>query len=156
MKAIGLLVGIVLLAASPAAAREVKVTLTEGSTGKKTLFAIDTRTAALRSLDGLIGVELRQISRYRIRDRQLVAGEKALARADEVLFQCRAGGTDLVVVRAEENSLSSPWKLFSACSGHPVQVSVISVLVVEGSTVTGRRVLARQETSYRWTAAVLE
>ena len=154
MKALALL--IVLLAASPAAARELKVTLTEGSTGRKTFFAIDTRTGALRRLDGLIGVELRQISKYRVRDRQLVAGEKPLAPADEVLFQGRAGGNDLVVVRAEERSLSSPSKLFAACSGHPVQVSVVSVLVIEGPTVTHSLELARQEASYRWTAAVLE
>ncbi len=60
------------------------------------------------------------------------------------------------MVRAEENSLSSPSKLLAAYSGNPVQVSVVSVLVVEGPTVRGSRELARQEASHRWAAAVLE
>ncbi|HEU4386088.1 MAG TPA: hypothetical protein VFR85_21565 [Anaeromyxobacteraceae bacterium] len=153
MKAPALL--LVLLAA-PAAAREVKVTLAEGVGGQATHFAFDTRSGASRRLSGLIGIEMRQMRSYQVRGRKLVGAGKALATADEVLYQTRVDGADVVVVRAEESSLSSPWRIFSACSGHPVQVSVVSVLVVEGGSVARSRELARSASSTRFTAAVLE
>ena len=147
---------LLLALAAPAAAREVKITLLEQGTGRATHFAFDTRTGAWRSLDGVIGVEARRLASYRVRDRRLVAGGKDLADADEILSQCRVGGADVLVVLARERSLSSPWKLFSACSGRPVVASVVSVLVVERGAVARRRELARSEDSQGWTAVVLE
>lgn len=147
---------LLLALAAPAAAREVKITLLERSTGRATHFAFDTGTGAWRRLDGVIGVEARRLASYRVRDRRLVAGGRALADADEILYQCRVEGADVLVVRARETALSSPWKLFSACSGHPVEASAVSVLVVEGGAVTRRRELARSEDSHGWTAVVLE
>ncbi len=147
---------LLLALAAPAAAREAKITLLERSTGRATHFAFDTRTGAWRRLDGVIGVEARRLASYRVRDRRLVAGGTALADADEILSQCRVDGTDLVVVRTRDRTLSSPWKLLSACSGHPVEASVVSVLVVERGAVTRRQELARSEDSHAWTAVVLE
>ena len=154
MRSLGL--ALLLALAAPAAAREVKITLHEKGTGKMTHFALETRSGASRKLGGLIGVELRQLASYRVRDRRLVAGGRTLADADEVLYQCRVDGTDVVVVRARERTLSSPGKILSACGGNPVEASVVSVLLVEGGEVARSRELARAENSHAWTAAVLE
>lgn len=145
-----------LLAAAPAAAGEVKVTLLEKATGQSTHYAFDTRSGDWRRLSGVIGVEARRIQSYRVAGRRLVAGGKALADADEILAQARVGRTDVVVVRTEERSLSSPWRILAACSGHPVQVSVVSVLTVEAGAVARRQELARSPDTSAWTAAVLE
>jgi hypothetical protein len=151
-----LLPALLLVLAAPAEARGLKITLLEQATGRATHFAFDTRTGAWRRVDGVIGVEVRRLASYRVRDRRLVAGGKALTDADEILSQCRVDGTDVVVVRTRERTLSSPWKLLSACGGHPVEASVVSVLVVEGGAVARRQELARSEDSHAWSAVVLE
>ena len=153
-KSLGL--ALLLALAAPAAAREVKVSLLERSSGRVTHLAFETRTGAWRRLDGVIGVEARQLQSYRVRDGRLVAGGRVIADADRILFQCRVEGVDLVLVRTRQNVLSSPWKILSACSGHPVQASVVTALVIEGGAVARRQELARSEDSHDWSASVLE
>jgi hypothetical protein len=135
-------------------ATEVKLSLLEESTQKTRHYEFDVTTSALKSLRSASGETVQQTAIYTARDRYLFAGDKKIAGADDLLYQCHIDDCDLVVVRDEYNSYSNPmWALF-AFSGHPVQVSKIVILkIVDGKLKTKREII-RKASSYHWRVSV--
>ena len=71
-----------------------------------------------------------------VRDRVLRLGGEDVCAAEEVLAQTVVGPRRFVVVRHVFNSLRNPLHLFSALTGHPVQVSRILLVVSAGEAET--------------------
>jgi hypothetical protein len=108
----------------------------------------------LRKISEARGSELAQLSKYTSSDRKLIGDGKLLATADEILYQCQVDGIDLVVVRDEYNSFLGPIRLLAAFSGHPIQVSKITMLTIVNNTQISRREITRKDASYQWVVKV--
>lgn len=144
------------LVLSPALANEVHLSLLEKSTSQSTAYAVEMANLSHRRIEQVQGIESSQLSTYSSRDRKLVANGKAIADADEVLFQCQVDNVDIVVVRDEYNAFFGPFKLLAAASGHPIQVSKILVLKIENNNVVSEKEITRKEASYHWTAKIFK
>lgn len=72
----------------------------------------------------------------------------------EVLYQCQVDGVDLVVVKTFKNSMSSPLKVLSAMSGHPIQKYTVVALRIDGTKVLARREIVGRDSSYHWQATM--
>lgn len=144
-----------LLIASVAQSSELRLSLLEKRTSTTTAYSLEPSTLAFKHIQTAYGVELPQISTYKSVDRKLVGNGGALTDADEILFQCHIDELDLVVVRVEYNSFSSPLKLLSAFSGHPIQVSKIIVLTIANDRLIAENEITRKDSSYHWFAKIL-
>jgi hypothetical protein len=153
-----------LITTSAAQASEVRLSLLEKSTSTTTAYSLESTTLAFRQIEAANGSELPQIGKYMTSARKLVANANAtatatataLADADEILYQCRIGEIDFVVVRVESNSFSSFMKLISALSGHPIQVSKIVVMTIRDGRVISKKEITHKDSSYHWVAKVLK
>jgi hypothetical protein len=155
MKSIALAI-VLLLATLSAQSSEVRLSLFEKRTSTTTIYSLESATLAFRQVDMTSGAELPQISKYEVSGRKLVADAIKFAEADEILYQCRVDELDFVVVRVENDSLSSPMKFLSALSGHPVQVSKIVVLTIKNGRVISEKEITQKDSSYHWVAKVLK
>ena len=135
-------------------AADLVVAIKETKTGRETLFRIDADSLLVRKMQPTNSHALAKIARYKAEKRKLVAGDKPLMKADDVLFQCSAGDADFVVVRQEHNSICTPLRVLSAFAGHPVQVSKIVFAKIAGGELAGQTELRRKASSYFWTATI--
>ena len=135
-------------------AADLVVAVTETKTGRERFFRVESDSLSVRKIQATNGEALAKIERYKIEKGKLFAGDQSLMKAVNILFQCSAGNTDFVVVRQEHNSLCCPHRVLSAFAGHPVQVSKVVIVKIEGGTLIGRRELARRASSYEWTATI--
>jgi hypothetical protein len=135
---------------------EVKISVLEKDTQVTTSYSFDVASSNLKPLDSASGDAVPQTTTYSVKDGQLLAGDKNLAEADELLYQCHIDGCDLVIVRDEYNSFSNPLRILSAFAGHPIQVSKIVILKIVDGKVRKQLEIIRKPSSYDWTASVLE
>lgn len=144
-----------LLIAGPVHSSELHLTLLEKKTSATVAYSLESTTLAFRKIETADGAELPQIQKYKVSARKLANNAIALADADEILYQCKIGEIDLIVVRVENNSFSNPMKLLSALSGHPVQVSRIVILTIDNDRVISEKEVTSRDSSYGWAAKVL-
>jgi hypothetical protein len=137
-------------------AAELVVALKEVKTGRESFFRVETDSLWVRRMQATNSQALAQITRYKIEKGRLVAGDKSLMKAQNILFQCNAGDADFVMVRQEHNSISNPLRVLSAFAGHPVQVSTIVLVKIRDGQVADRRELARRASSYEWSANIAQ
>ena len=146
-----------------ARAADLVVTVTEAKTGREKFFRVETDSLSARKIQAANGEALTKIERYKIEKGKLmiekgklmlIGGNQALIKAENILFQCSAGDSDFVVVRQEYNSLCCPHRVLSAFAGHPIQVSRVAIVKIEGGKVTGHRKLAGRASSYEWSATI--
>ena len=150
------LLALLLFAASFAHAGEVAVEVLEKQAKVVTAYIFDTQSGRLKVVDRITGKEIPQVSTYTVRDRKVMFNGKTLANAEEILYQCQIDGADLLIVRVEHNSFSSPFKWLAAFSGHPIQVSTINLLQVSNGELKSETPVARKEASYGWSAKIFK
>lgn len=149
-----LLVIVLMLFYATAHATDLVVAVKEAKTGREKFFRVETDSLRVRKTQTTNGQALANVTTYRIEKRKLMTGDQRLIKADDILFQGSAGDSDFVVVRQEYNSLCCPHRVLSAFAGHPVQVSKVMIVKVEGGKVAGHRKLAGRASSYDWAATV--
>ncbi len=149
-----LVVIVLLLFYTPARAADLVVALKETKTGRETFYRIETDSLLVRKMQPTNSQPLATITRYKAEKRKLIAGDKSLMKADDILFQCSAGDADFVVVRREHNSFCTPLRVLSALAGHPVQVSKIVIAKIAGGELADQSELRRKASSYFWTATI--
>ena len=132
-------------------AADFSITVKEQKTAKTSVFTVDTegrRIPGARSTDSM----LPSTDSFSIQDRHLIYANRPIAAADELLAQGTDEGIQIAVVRQEYNSLSNPLRLLSAFSGHPVQVSKITLIAIRNSRVAWEKELTHEPSSYTWSA----
>jgi hypothetical protein len=142
------------LLSSLASASPVRVDVSEKSTGLTTSYSFDVTSSTLRKSETVSTKDIPQASVYSVVDRKLVARGFAVSAADDILYQCPIDGFDVVVVRAEHNSFSNPFRVLVAFSGHPIQVSTIYILKIKDHVVVSRQEVIHKPASYEWSAKV--
>jgi hypothetical protein len=150
----GLVIIFLMLRCAIAHAADLVVTVTEAKTGQEKFFRVETDSLSTTKLQATNGEAMTKIAKYEIKKRKLIAGDRALVKADDILFQCNAGNADFVVVRQEYNSLRWPHWVLSAFAGHPIQVSRVVIVKIADGNVVGHRKLAGRASSYEWRATI--
>ena len=147
-----------LLISGLACATEVRLALYEAQSNQTSFHSLDVASGEVSSAQSAGTVELGTLEAYRVRNEHVedVQSGQSIAEATEILCQATSGGVDLIVVRQEYNSLSSPVRWLSAFSGHPVQVSKIVWLLVREGKVVHIIELMRKPASYHWKAKLSE
>ena len=143
------------LISSFAWAGEVGIELLEKQTNAVTTYSFDPQSSRLKPVQHASGKEIPQFSKYGVRERKVILNGNPLADAEEILYQCEVNGTDVLIVRVEHNSFSSPMKWLAAFSGHPIQVSTINILTVIGGELKDQTRIEQKDSSYRWSAKIL-
>lgn len=133
---------------------------------KETAFFITLEGLRAVPFQGPHGVRVSPITKYSIKKSKsdgagmgsadLCDGDRPIRPALNLLYQCSLDGKDLVIVRREHNSFSSPIRWLAALSGHPVQVSEIWAIVIDGSNDPKETQLISKPASYKWAAAFFE
>ena len=138
-------------AISFANAQTLCVELTEVGANKNHKYFIDLDSFELRN-DLLQGEAFtdRKSGQYLISDGAISYRGKKIFDANEFLYESNVNGIDVLVVRDEYNSFSSPLKLLSALAGHPVQTSKIWILSVQSGKIENKLLLAKEDSSYEW------
>ena len=155
MKVLKVLLFCAALLANVSQAAEVRLSVFEESTQKTRNYKFNVATSVLKSLRVASGKAVQQTTIYSTKDGYLFFGDKKMVEADELLYQCRVDGYDLVVVRDEYNSFSNPmWMLF-AFAGHPVQVSKIVIVKIADRKLRTKTKIIRKAASYHWRVSVL-
>jgi uncharacterized protein (DUF2336 family) len=146
------ILGMYFLSATAEAA--VFIEVTEEKTATTRAFVADIQAKALRETNVRERRPLTQISRFTVVNGELAVSGRELAEANEILFQCAVEGFDIAIIRDGHNSFSTPLRVISALAGHPIQVSTIKLIAVRDGKVFWERQLAREPSSYQWTATV--
>lgn len=98
-----------------------------------------------------------ETSKYSIREGMISKDGKTIQESSnsaEVLYQCEIGDFDILILRVEKNSISSPKKLFSAMIGHPIQRSTVVAMKIVDENIIDRQELIGRDSSYRWKASL--
>jgi hypothetical protein len=156
MKALFLWVLLLVLLIGVSEAVEVKILVIEEKTKATTYYTYDVETSGVKPVASVSGGVVAQVRTFSIKDRRLLAGDRKVTNADQLLFQCRINGVDLVIVRDEYNSFSNPLRILSAFSGHPIQVSKIVILKIENGELKRKATIIQKPSSYEWTATILQ
>ncbi|NMP01458.1 hypothetical protein HHE94_01790 [Pseudoalteromonas arctica] len=136
-------------------AESIYIDLLENKNGKTHSYYVD-----LDSFKVVLGevsddnIPDSRTGKYSIKNEALYVGGHKLFDANELLFEAKVDGKDIVVIRDEYNSFSNPLKWLSAVVGHPVQTSKIYILEIESKSVINKLRLQKQDSSYRWKVEV--
>lgn len=140
----------------------------ENALGKKiyepvwhdTAYDFNTKTFKLEKSATTKGKALSQTTSFSIKGNgisrhKLYMGDNFIAPAINILYQCRFGQSDIVIVRHEYNYNSiNPIKQLSALSGHPVQVSEIIIFLIQDGKILHQNKIIEKDSSYHWKAEV--
>lgn len=144
-------------------ANQVDIELSERSDANWTVtrYVLDTQRGVLRHASEAFGDKIPPISRYHVTagdspPYQLLADNKVIGSAVGILYQCRSGDADVVIVHNEYNTFLGPLKLLAALSGHPMQVNEVVVYVIQDERVTARLRIAKRINSFDFRAEVRE
>lgn len=136
-------------------AAEVHIALYDLQKGRVSNFSIEIDGVRLLPVEQVGGSSPLPLgSGYHLVAGKLVRSSdgRAFLNADEILAQATVAGADVVVVREDYNSFSTPFRWLVAVAGHPYQISKISVLLVgKGDRVKSFEV-AREPYSGGWKA----
>jgi len=136
--------------------QDLFVRLKEQATGAVFVYSVNSDSVRVTSELRPQGRVLPLIAKYTILNRLLTVRGVALTKADEILFQAAAGGSDFIVLREEFNSTLGPLNLALYLGAHPVQVSKIAIVKISAGRLIIRRNLIQKEGSYHWSAEILK
>ena len=118
-------------------------------------FVIDRRGLEDRGSAAFHDLRASSVARFSIANRELQRDGRSFGAANRLLYQCRVGEIDLVVVERSRAS-ANPVYWFAALSGHPIQFSEIWIYSFDDSGVNRSRRLVAGSRATDWRAVVFE
>ena len=137
--------------------RDVVLSLHEKRTETTSYYTLNLVKGKAVPAQAVSSKEIPRTKAYGVLDGTLVRvdGLWRLMDATEILFQGEWDGLEVLIIREEYNSFSSPMRLLSALSGHPLQVSKIVWVTVKNGDIVHEKELRREPSSYGWKAVLL-
>lgn len=118
-------------------------------------FVLETDTLECARAEAPGGRPVSPIASYVLANRRLSRDGLVIAPADKLLYQCRIGEKDIVVIERSRVS-ANPAYWFIALTGHPVQLGDIWVLSFAGGQLTKKSLVLDGSKAVDWTAVIAE